>query len=333
MEKQRPWTFFREAFDAAPVGMLIVNGQGNIVDANSHLVHVFGYARDELLGKPVELLVASDSERHRAQRNAFLGSPQTRPMGAGRDLFGKRKDGVRIPVEIGLTPLRTEEDSFVIATIVDITERKHSQQMLEASVAEKEILLKELHHRAKNNLALIGSLLDLAADDGSPNRLRECRSRIDSIALVHEKLYQSGTFARVQLGEYLTTLGEQVALAWARPGQAQREVKVEAENLWLPLDQAVPCGLIVNELITNAFKHAWAPSRSGTVTVRAVMDGKLLSLSVSDDGVGQDPASRPTQGHIGLELVTALSRQLRAKLATQSNAGTMVTLTFPLSET
>jgi len=246
METKRPWTFFRDAFDAAPVGMLIVNGQGEIVDVNSHLVHLFGYPREELLGKPVELLVASDGERHRAQRNGFLGHPQTRPMGAGRDLFGRRKDGARIPVEIGLTPLRTDNDSFVIATIVDITERRHSQQMLEASIAEKEILLKELHHRAKNNLALIGSLLDLAADDGSPSRLRECRSRIDSIALVHEKLYQSGTFARVQLGEYLTTLGEQVVDAWSRPGQSQLEGKVEAENVGLPLDQAVPRGLHVN---------------------------------------------------------------------------------------
>lgn len=323
-----PWTFFRETFDAAPVGILIVNGEGSIVDANRHVLRLFGYSREELLNRPVELLVDADPNRHRLQREGYLSSPQVRPMGAGRDLYGRRRDDERLLVEVGLTPLKTDHGRFIIVTVVDITERKQTQTLLEATIAEKEVLLRELHHRAKNNLALIGSLLDFAAEDESPQRLRECRSRIDSIALVHERLHQAGTIARVELGAYLLSLSEQVTHAWSHPEQAARRVTVEAEELYLDLEQAVPCGLIVNELLTNAFKHAWRRDQPGTVVVRARTVDEAVVVEVHDDGVGQPPGVAP-RGRLGLELNNALARQLRATLVTNFDAGTAVTVTFP----
>jgi two-component system, sensor histidine kinase PdtaS len=324
----RPPGFFQEAFDAAAVAMLVVDPTGAIVDVNRQLERLFGYSRHELLGRPVELLVHGDAEAHQGHRRRFAAHPETRPMGAGRDLHGRHRDGHQVPVEIGLTPLTAEGTTYVLASIVDITDRKLAREQLQASLAEKEILLKELHHRAKNNLQLIASLLDLASSAPGPEVLAECSDRITSIALVHEQLYQSGTFARIDLKDYLGALVRQVAHTWARAKASSVAVRIEAEDIVLPLDSAIPCGLIVNELLTNAFKHAFPQERGGSVLVRAAAAEGQVSVTVSDDGVGlPKPALRPG-GHIGLELVQALTRQLHGRVRFEADHGTRVSLTF-----
>ena len=156
--------------------------------------------------------------------------------------------------------------------------------------------------------------------------LAECRDRINSIALVHEMLYQSGTFSRIEFSDYLRSLGEQVAHAWTRAA-AQVQVHVEAEDIALPLDTAIPCGLVINELLTNAFKHAFPGTRTGTIRVRVVRLGTRIHLSVEDDGVGMTSATSG-KGHIGLELVHALARQLRGELQFNAERGTRVSLNF-----
>ncbi len=325
----QPLSFFHEAFDAAPVGMLIVDARGSIIEANRHLERLFGYAPGALISQPVECLVDGLAEAHRAHREQYQAKAEPRPMGAGRALFARHREGHRVPVEIGLTPLRTAAGQYVLASVSDLSERQRAQQQLEASVAEKEILLKELHHRAKNNLQLIGSLLDLASARPGPEVLRECRDRINSISLVHEKLYQSGTFARIELRDYLRTLGEQVSHAWRRPDGPPVALRLEADDLWLPLDRAIPCGLVVNELLINAYKHAFPPGHGGTITVRATAQGSKVRLCVEDDGVGLSLDAQLKQGHIGLDLVRALTRQLRGELdSLPVGSGTRVCLTF-----
>ena len=317
--------FFHDAFDAAPVGMIIVDASGAIVDLNQQLEKLMGYGREELLGQPIELLVDGVGASHRAHRERYFAQPATRPMGAGRDLYGRHRDGHRVPVEIGLTPVKTVDGTYVLASVVDLTERKRAEQLLQASLTEKEVLLKELHHRAKNNLQLIASLLDLASTTPGPDVLAECRDRINSIAMVHEKLYQSGTFARIALDDYLRSLGEQVAHGWPRP---EVSVRIEAVDISLPLDTAIPCGLVINELLTNAYKHAFPGQRAGTIVVNAGRSGSCVVLSVSDDGVGFPSGGLQRQGHIGLELVHALARQLRGTLDFNAGQGARVTLTF-----
>ncbi|MFZ5445616.1 MAG: sensor histidine kinase [Myxococcota bacterium] len=327
-ERRRAEEQFRLAIEAAPNGMMLVDERGTIVLINAQIEQVFGYARAELVGQSVDrLLPAKARGGHAVFRDAFFTNPQSRPMGAGRELFGLHRDGREVPVEIGLSPLRTAAGLLVLCSIVDITERRHAREQLQASLAEKEMLLKELHHRAKNNLQLIGSLLDLASSRPGPEALAECRERIHSIALVHEKLYQAGTFARIDFREYLQTLGEQVAHAWR--GERQVRLSLELAELSLPLDAAIPCGLIVNELLTNAYKHAFAARDGGHIVLRARRDDGLVRLELEDDGVGFEPHRARREGHIGLDLVHALARQLRAQLHFDVAAGTRATLTFP----
>jgi PAS domain S-box-containing protein len=327
-ERKRAEDQFRLAIEAAPNGMMMIDERGTVVLVNAQIEQLFGYTRAELVGTNVDLLLPERFRAgHGATRAHFFATPKARPMGAGRELFARRKDGSEVPVEIGLSPIHTPSGLLVLAAIVDITERKQARDALQAGLREKETLLRELQHRAKNNLQLIASLLDLSQQSG-PEALRECRERVHSIALVHEKLYQAGTFARLELSDYLRSLAEQVALTWARSDGAAVQLHIEAQDLWLPLDHAVPCGLLINELLTNAFKHAFPNGRPGTIDIMASREGAQVVIVVADDGVGQPEGMKARPGHIGFDLISALSRLLRATLTFDTTRGTRARLAF-----
>ena len=200
---------FRIALEAAPTGMIMVDRDGRIVLVNAQVERIFGYRRQELVGESIDMLVPSRfRERHPDVRNRFFAEPVARPMGAGRDLYGIRKDGSEVPVEIGLNPVRTLAGEFVLSSVVDITERKRAEEALEEQrndldrqSREREVLLKEIYHRVKNNLQVISSLLNLQTSSVTDGRAREsleeARNRVLSIALVHEQLYQSTDLGRV----------------------------------------------------------------------------------------------------------------------------------------
>jgi len=154
-------------------------------------------------------------------------------------------------------------------TCRDITARKEAERRIEDSLREKEILLREIHHRVKNNFQIINSLFDLqllgASDPRIAEALREPRSRIHSMALIHERLYQSGDFDSVDFADYIRELADELVLGYGRAGI---ELSLEAESLELGMEEAIPCGLALNELITNALKYAFPdPSRGGLLRV------------------------------------------------------------------
>lgn len=323
--------FFESAFDASPVGMLVVDRSGSIVAVNQQLEALFGYARTELVGSKIERLVDGIPTGHVKLRDAYMEQPRSREMTRGRDLFGLHKDGRQVPVEIGLSPMKTGSgDLVVLASVIDLTERRRAQKALEASLAEKETLLRELHHRSKNNLQLIASMLDLAAGQRSGDPLTSSRERIHSMALIHERLSQSGRYAEISLHEYLTALAGLVAHTWNEG--AQVECRIEGDPVRLSIDQAIPAGLMLNELLSNAYKHAFPDGRNGQIVVHTAHEGTEVVLSVKDDGVGM-PQHIDTTEHIGLELVRTLARQLRGKVSFMSQGGTDVTLRFPAGPT
>jgi two-component system, sensor histidine kinase PdtaS len=331
---------FRLALEASPTGMLMVDEQGIIVLVNAQIEGLFGYSRWELIGQPVEILVPLRfSARHPDFRANFLTEPRARPMGAGRDLYGRRKDGSEIAVEIGLNPMATKEGRFILSSVVDITARKRAEKVLAAQRddldrknREREVLLKEVYHRVKNNLQVISSLLNLQADQITDQRARELLeescNRVYSIALVHEQLYQSTDLARVNFSVYLQELVEHLKVLFD-PGELVT-VETIAEPVHLPVDIAIPCGLLVNELVTNALTHAFEPGMTGTVRVELsrCVDGEVR-LCVNDTGRGLpnhlDVVSAKT---LGLELVGKLAKQIRGKLKVVSDHGASFDLRF-----
>ena len=302
---------------------------------NAQAERVFGYARAELLGQPVELLVPDQFRGHHpGLRQAFHNDPNARPMGAGRDLFARRKDGSEFPVEIGLNPIETEDGTMVLSAIVDISDRKQKERSIEQALQEKDVLLGEIHHRVKNNLQIVHSLLDLQSaqisDPVALAMLRDSQNRIRSMALIHQTLYQSKDFAQVDFGSFLDSFAPMLVSSYAI-NTNEVALTIDAEGMALPINCAIPCGLIVNELISNALKHAFPNQRGGTIHVELRQEGEdHFVLAVSDDGVGLPPSLNiETAPTLGLQLVTLLTDQLRGKLAIDAMKPTRFAIRFP----
>lgn len=206
----------------------------------------------------------------------------------------------------------------VVGTSLDITERKQAELALQASLREKDALLKEVHHRVKNNLQVITSLLRLESGRNQlpdvKRVLGDMQGRVRSMALLHESLYRTGSFAAVDLAAYLKQLCTQAFRTLnLRPGHIQLEL--DLQPIHVEMDQALPCGLLVNELISNCLKHAFPEGRSGTVQVALHPQGRSLVLQVSDDGVGlPDDVATLSRNSLGLQLVSDLAHQLGAQL-------------------
>lgn len=223
--------------------------------------------------------------------------------------------------------------SFALDTFGRDARRIEAEAAVRASLHEKEALLKEVHHRVKNNLQVITSLLRLEAGRSSqPNVvavLAEMQSRVLSMALLHETLYRSDNLAQVDLAAYLRQLGQQIVRSLAPAAGITLEFDVEP--IRIELDQAVPCGLIVNELMSNALKHAFPGGRHGDIrlSARLVAGGPAMRLSVADSGAGL-PADfdEARKRSLGLQLVTDLARQLNGTLDMSSGNGTTFSLTF-----
>ncbi|MFB6271944.1 MAG: histidine kinase dimerization/phosphoacceptor domain -containing protein [Salinibacter sp.] len=239
-------------------------------------------------------------------------------------------EGPTNPVLVSRSTLDGEnaEGGSLVCVAQDISERKAAEQKLRRSLEEKEVLLREIHHRVKNNLQVISSLLHAQARDvesaAVQERFEETQERIRSMAAIHEQLYQSDDLSQVDFDAYLEELLEELFRSHATR-RIERQLKAEAATL--PIDQAIPAGLIVNELVSNALEHAFPQAAPGTVTVRFRVEGNEAALVVADDGQGGD--AMDADGSLGLRLVRGLTRQLRGTLTTETDDGVTVTVTFP----
>ena len=333
--------------DAAPDAMVIVAPDGRVRVANQQARALFGYEAGELEGQSVEVLIPPRYRSgHPVFRAGYGHEPRIRPMGTGRDLYAQRKDGTEFPAEISLGPIETPDGVFVTAAVRDITERLRLAEEqraarraieiadeLQAGLREREILLQEVHHRVKNNLQVISSLINMqrrrVGDARAQAALLECQTRVQAIGLIHEQLYRYGDYARVPFAAYVEGLVGRLDEAFGSPGRVRVSLDVSAAPL--PVDKAIPCGLIVNELVTNAFKHAFPGDRRGTIRVcLAGPVAGLVTLTVEDDGAGMPPPAGTESTSLGLQLVQTLVAQLSGTYAQAGGEGTRCDITFPL---
>ena len=332
---------FRGLLESAPDAMVIVDEQGMIQLVNSRTEQVFGYPRTELLGRAVEMLIPDRyRQRHTEHRAGYFQQPRFRGMGQGLELYGQRRNGEQFPIEISLSPLHTEDGLLVSSAIRDITDRKRVEAKLRTSLEEKETLLKEVHHRVKNNLAVIASTFYLQStyvdDPQVVEMLQNCQDRVRSMALVHERLYHSGNFAAVDFAEYTRELCSELLTTYT-VGSEQVQLDINIEQVRVGLNQAIPCALILNELVSNSLKHAFPRGAPGklSIAIQSASQGKF-QLTVRDNGVGMPPdrsVASVTGGTFGMRLVDTLTRQVDGKLEfLPGNPGTIATLSFSAND-
>jgi PAS domain S-box-containing protein len=215
---------------------------------------------------------------------------------------------------------------------IDLNERKLSEETIASQLRQKEILLKEVHHRVKNNLQIISSLLSLQSlKSGAQFRelLVESRNRIQSMALIHEKLYQARDISRINLGEYI---GELAVILYSSFGVETSRIKfnIDSDGALADIDTAIPCGLIANEIISNSLKHGFPDQRSGRIDFKIKKDSRRILFEASDNGVGLGPAIKLHDGPtLGLKLIWNLVAQLKGTIDINTNAGTAYTMYFP----
>jgi len=215
----------------------------------------------------------------------------------------------------------------------EVAERKHAEELVKASLAEKEVLLKEVHHRVKNNLQIISTLLDLQTesihDDQALKSFRDSQDRIKAMALIHERLYRSRDLASIDFAEYVNNLAGFLFHSYVQDPE-QISLRTDVGDVVLEIDEAIPCGLIINELITNCLKHGFPEGRKGEIAIIChVGSNGLVTLEVADTGIGL-PAGFDlrTAGSLGLQIVAMLVRQLRGSVEMRSCNGASFIISF-----
>ncbi|MBN1829047.1 MAG: ATP-binding protein [Deltaproteobacteria bacterium] len=216
----------------------------------------------------------------------------------------------------------------------EITPRKIEEDRIEASLREKETLLKEIHHRVKNNLQVVSSLLGLQAralEDGKARAiLIESQNRVGTMALIHSMLYQSENITRVDFASFGRDLIGRLQQLYGSE-QPYVRINLDAEDVILPVDEAIPCGMILNELITNALKHAFPGEKTGEIDVRAALQGNRAALEIRDNGIGfpEELAFRSADS-LGMQLVNVLVEQLNGTIDLHVDGGTIFTVNFSI---
>jgi PAS domain S-box-containing protein len=217
----------------------------------------------------------------------------------------------------------------------DITERKQAEEAQRCSLAEKTILLQEVHHRVKNNLQIIVSLLNLQSqnlrDPETAELFNRSMNRIYSMSLIHEMLYASTDFARINLAEYVRAMAGRIQASY-QDGSQRIELILDLGEVMVDVNQAIPCGLIINELITNAFKHGFEENEPGTLTVGLSREADQVLLTVSDTGRGIPAQDFSEASTLGMQLIKALAAQIKADIAIENNAGVKVAIRFSVGE-
>jgi two-component sensor histidine kinase/integral membrane sensor domain MASE1 len=230
--------------------------------------------------------------------------------------------------------LQQANDDLERRVVERTAELAQADRLVRASLREKEVLLQEIHHRVKNNLQVISSLINMQARafNGEAGRaaLEECQARVQTISLIHEKLYQASDYSRVPFDDYVRTLADNVFMTGGGL-RGNLALKLDLEEVSLPMDKAIPCGLILNELMTNTLKHAFPDDRPGTISValRRTSDREMV-VSVADDGTGAEPGSAAESfDTLGMRLVSALADQLNGRMDVSRRGGTRVSIAFP----
>lgn len=313
--------FFSELFNTTPLAITMLNAHNEVELVNEGFESLFGYYLDEIQGLEIDRIIVPGEDYEDAVRIS------NSPLVEVKQVKRLSKSNQLLDVIVYSVPVIIDEKiEAKFGLYVDITERERVEETVRKSLKEKELLLAEVHHRVKNNLAVITGLLELqsyATDNTNAHDvLNDSRHRIHSIALVHEKLYQNENLSDIEVGPYINELVESLQKSF-KTSLTKVEVGFDIDPVNLIITQAIPCGLLINEIVTNAYKHAFKDREKGKVTISFKKKKELLVLSIKDDGIGFDSMNYSKGGSsLGMKLIRTISKQLKAEAETLREEGT-----------
>ncbi len=303
-----------------------------IVDLNKSAFEQLGYSPNELLKMPIEDLI--DPQELYQTKELFYELNKSREPQNRRTITTNflKKNDQKIPVEISVSMVEFSDDLYAVIVARDITERKQAEKQINISLKEKEVLLKEIHHRVKNNMQIISSLLNLQSfyidDKESFEVFKESQNRIKSMALIHEKLYQSKDLTEIDFAEYISNLVFNLFKSYSVNSKIIKR-SINVEDALFDIDTSIPCGLIINELVSNSLKYAFPDGQRGEIKIDLRLDNGKSILTVSDNGIGlPEDVDFQNTGSLGLRLVKILVNQINGELHINKSEGTSFTIEF-----
>lgn len=323
---------FEQLFSNSPLGIVLLDRESMITQVNHSFESLFGYENEEIKGANLDELVVPESELEDVRD--LSGSTETFTLTKKR----KTSSGELLDVFIvGVPVLRDGEQVAMYGMYMDITDRIEAEERIKKSLEEKKILLAEIHHRVKNNLAVITGLLELQyhnmKGDEAKNALRDSQLRVNSMSLIHEKLYQNESLSDIDFENYISDLVE-VIVSSHKKSDKDVTINTDAVPMKLSIKQAIPCGLIINEIVTNSMKYAFPDDHSDpTIQILGKRTDGRATIEVSDNGVGlPEPFEELETDSLGTLLIKTLASQLDADLSVEVSEGTKYILSFNLGE-
>ncbi len=311
---------------AIPDLMFIITEDGTFVDFRAKDEKNLAMPPEEIIGNKISQIGLSTDDLKTAQ-DKIKKSLETGTL---------QSFEYQIPLKSGLFYYEARiiklNDFEALCIVRDITENRRAEEKINKSLKEKDVLLKEIHHRVKNNLQIVSSLLSLQSryieDEGTVEMFKDSQSRIKSMALIHEKLYQTGDLTRIDLSEYVNELVSDLFRSYSVNTYLVK-YNIESRSILLDINTAIPCGLIINELVTNSIKHAFPHDRAGEINIEVNCIDDNFLLMVKDNGVGfPENLELENIKTLGLQLVTSLTKQLEGNIKLNRENGTGIRIEF-----
>ena len=336
-------TILSGIINTAEDAIISVDSNQQILLFNQGAEKIFCYSAEEIIGKHLSMLLPQEfrSSHTTNVQNFGKSGVISRRMQERSEISGQRKNGSIFPAEANISQLEVEGRQIYTAILQDVSEQKLIENKLRESLKEKEILLQEVNHRVKNNLQVILSLFALQGEStNDPERiamLSEIRLRIQSMAMIHEKIYKSERLGQINFQQYVKDLITEIFHTY-HISSGSVQLNLEVAPVSLEINRAVPFALILNELTANALKYAFTAKEKGNLSISLKLEkDKLLLLTVCDDGVGIPKKIQFSKTKtLGLRLVRVLTHQLNGKAELKENPycknsrGTMFVFRFPL---
>jgi len=320
--------------NAAQDGIIMLNADAYIEFWNPAAEKIFEYHFHEISQSSIyQTIVSPDRvEEFKKIYNQIIDTGNADILVSLFEIVAMRKGKEYFPLEINISSVIIKNQRHIIAIVRDITERKKIEAHLKNSLDEKERLLSEIHHRVKNNMQMVSTILSLQANygiyDNPVTVFEESIDRINSMAMVHEKLYLSKNFGEIEISNYIQELSYE--LVGAYQGDKNLQLELDVDSLMIEIDSAITLGLLLNELITNTIKHAFPNRNQGAVYINLkLIEGNYIHLNIGDNGVGLpvDFTVRK-KNSLGMQLIEGFVKELNGKLITTSDKGANFDIVF-----